>query len=58
MAGTESDIMTDFFERLAGDAAVNDAIVAGLKEALAAERLPRPETLAELFATESGEPLA
>jgi hypothetical protein len=58
MSSIESHVLQTFLEHLASADNVSDAVVEGLREALAADTLPKAERLTELFTTGSGDTLA
>jgi hypothetical protein len=58
MAGVESEILETFLAQLKSAEDVPAAVTAQLGDLLAAEKLPKSDQLAALFAAGSGEPLA
>ena len=58
MAGLETDVMEEFTARLENSDVVPANIVAQLRLLLKAEKLPKPETLVELYVAQSGDRLA
>jgi hypothetical protein len=58
MAGIESDVLAAFLAQIRETPEVPDAVVDGLQEMLSAEKLPKAERLAHLFAAQSGVPAA
>lgn len=57
MAGVESEVLEAFLAQLAHTAYVPSALADRLGTLLAAEKLPKPEQLAALYADASGETL-
>lgn len=57
MSGIETQVLETFLERLGAADEVSVAVVDGLRTALSADKLPKAEELAEIFATSSGDSL-
>lgn len=57
MAGIESEVTETFLAQLAHTEDVPSALAEGLKVLLAADKLPKPDQLATLYAEASGESL-
>jgi hypothetical protein len=58
VSSIESQVLQTFLEHIAADDEVSDAVVEGVRDALSANKLPKAEQLAEIFATGSGDTLA
>ncbi|BBZ06829.1 hypothetical protein MDOR_09980 [Mycolicibacterium doricum] len=58
MARIESDVLEEFINRLAQSDAVPSTVSESLRTLLTQEKLPKPELLVALYATESGDRLA
>jgi hypothetical protein len=54
----QDEVLVGFFERLAGDDAVSDAIVERLREGMAHGNIPKPATLLEIIVQGSGDDTA
>lgn len=57
MAGIESEVLETFLAQLAHTEGVPGAVTEGLATLLAADKLPKPDQLAALYAETSGESL-
>lgn len=55
MAGIEADVLETFLVQLAHCSDVPDSLVSSVGELLAADRLPKPDQLADLYAQAAGE---
>lgn len=57
MAGIESEVLEAFLAELAHVEEVPNTVTEKLAQLLAADKLPKPEQLAALYAEQSGEPV-
>lgn len=57
MAGIEADVLETFLAELARDVNVPNSLTSKLGELLAADKLPKPDQLADLYARAAGEAL-
>ncbi len=58
MSGIESEVLATFLLQLEGSDAVASAVIEGLRSALEADKMPKPEQLVALYAVSSGDSLA
>lgn len=58
MSGFESEVLRTFLLQLEDSEVVSSSVVEGLRTALAADRLPKPEQLVALYVASSGDSLA
>jgi hypothetical protein len=58
MSNIADDVLRTFFAQLAKMDGVSDKVVEGLREWLTSDRLPSADSLAQLYASGSGEALA
>jgi hypothetical protein len=55
MAGIEAEVLETFLAQLAQCSDVPDSLVSNVGELLAADKLPKPDQLADLYAKAAGE---
>lgn len=58
MAGIEANVFESFLERLTASGDVPDQVTEKLSSALAQEKLPKADEIAEIYREGSGDPLA
>ena len=58
MADIERDVLQTFLAQLAASPSVGDGVVEALREQLSADKLPKPELLAQTYARASGQAIA